>query len=124
MTTNEMRQVLDWSDADVLEYKNYLGWKSYKIEGDNHLMSYESFSSYRRKPEPKLRAWKAEEYSSIECSHAVEDRDQLKARVAELERKAKALDWLNTVEGMDWFSHCDYGDATLEAIEAAMKGIK
>jgi hypothetical protein len=39
----------------------------------------------------------------------------------DLERKAKALDWLNTVDGMDWFSYCEYGDATLEAIEAAMK---
>lgn len=40
----------------------------------------------------------------------------------ELERMAKALDWLNTVDGMDWFSCCDYGDATLTAIETAMKG--
>jgi hypothetical protein len=39
----------------------------------------------------------------------------------DLERKAGALNWLNTVDGMDWFSCCEYGDATLEAIEAAMK---
>jgi hypothetical protein len=34
------------------------------------------------------------------------------------ELKAR-LDWLNTPEGMDWFSHCDYGQATLEAIDSA-----
>jgi imidazolonepropionase-like amidohydrolase len=35
--------------------------------------------------------------------------------------KAKALDWLNTVSGMDWFSNCDYGEATLSAIKQAMR---
>lgn len=29
------------------------------------------------------------------------------------------LDWLNTVQGMDWFADCDYSDATRDAIDAA-----
>ena len=36
-------------------------------------------------------------------------------------QKANALDWLNTVDGMDWFSNCDYGEATLSAINQARK---
>lgn len=52
------------------------------------------------------------------------DNQQLRDELELQARKAKALDWLNTVEGMDWLSHCDYGDATLEAIESAINNPK
>lgn len=38
----------------------------------------------------------------------------------ELEKDKERLDWLNTVDGADWYSHCDYGDATRIAIDAAI----
>ena len=40
---------------------------------------------------------------------------------AELAAERARLDWLNGVDGMDWFSNCDYGIATRAAINAAMK---
>jgi len=47
---------------------------------------------------------------------------ELTAIIAENEELKKSLDWLNTVDGMDWFSCCEYGEATLEAIQSARKG--
>jgi len=53
--------------------------------------------------------------------------EELERRIARAEAAehrnaefAKAqLDWLNSVAGMDWFTCCDYGEATREAIDSA-----
>ena len=48
-------------------------------------------------------------------------KEEIAALRAELAAERARLDWLNSVDGMDWFSHCDYGTATRVAIDAAMK---
>lgn len=69
MTTKELRQVLDWNDEGVLQWKNSAGvWIDVQIgkaisnsEEPFFVTSNELFSYYRRKPTPKLRPWKPEE---------------------------------------------------------------
>ena len=55
------------------------------------------------------------------CERAAKRSLAMDSAQAELAKERARLDWLNGVDGMDWFTHCDYGTATRESIDAAMK---
>jgi hypothetical protein len=46
--------------------------------------------------------------------------DRADKALNQLASAEQELEWLNSVDGMDWFSHCDYWQATRQAIAAAM----
>ena len=56
-----------------------------------------------------------------ESAYIAEMTDLARTLERELAAERARLDWLNGVDGMDWFTHCDYGIATRAAIDAAMK---
>ena len=56
-----------------------------------------------------------------ESAYIAEMTDLSRTLERELAAERARLDWLNGVDGMDWFSNCDYGIATRAAINAAMK---
>lgn len=59
MTLQELEQVIQWAKEGRLQYHYAAGWRD---DNDNpSISSRDSFSDYRRKPEPKLRPWKPEE---------------------------------------------------------------
>lgn len=45
---------------------------------------------------------------------------ELRAQFAAASEDSRRLEWLNSVDGADWFSHCNYGEATRAAIDLAM----